>query len=218
MKTSQYKLPPNVVPRIEPLQLLAVPLVEQTFLELGIFPQLLDRDRVAVLSSTMIPLEGYWSAGRRVVTSALRRLAKRELKSDLAHAKIDSIFAEIEKDSMRITEDTLSGFLNNIVAGRICNAFDFKGVSFNIDSDIAGRGSAIRTAHTLLAQNHGMVVLVHADDTIVGEGEGVQRTKLHCMILANATYALEHDLPISDILHSVSYVEEPEVCSSALSV
>ncbi len=218
MKTSQFKLPPNVVPRIEPVQLLAVPLVEQTFLELGIFPQLLDRDRVAVLSSTMIPLEGYWSAGRRVVTSALRRLAKKELKSDLAHSKIDSIFSEIEKDSMRITEDTLSGFLNNIVAGRICNAFDFKGVSFNIDSDIAGRGSVIRTAHTLLAQNHGMVVLVHADDTIVGEGEGVQRTKLHCMVLANATYALEHDLPISDILHSVSYTEEPEVCSRALGV
>lgn len=204
---SQFRLPPNSIPHIEQVQLLAIQVVEQTFRELRILPKFLDRDRVAVISSTMVPLAGYWTASNRVISSALRRTALKTLKDPDLIEKTKLVFDKIEAPTKKITEDTLSGFLNNIVAGRVCNAFDFKGVSFNLDSELLGRSAAIRAAQSLLAADHGMVVLIIGDEKILKEEARVDRSRLECIVLANATYALEHDLPIDEIVNRVEYSE-----------
>jgi 3-oxoacyl-(acyl-carrier-protein) synthase len=204
---SQYRLPPNIIPQIEPAQRLAVHAVEQTMKDLGIIPKFLDRDRVAVISSTMVPLDGYWPACTRVISSALRRLALTTTKDAGELELIQKAFAKVESQTKKITEDTLSGFLNNIVAGRVCNAFDFKGVSFNLDSELMGKSASISAANTLLSSDHGMVILLLGNESFSEDNQRVQRPGLECMIIASATYALEHDLPIEEILGRVEYAE-----------
>ena len=80
-------------------------------------------------------------------------------------------------------------------------------MSFNLDSELLGRSAAIRAAQSLLAADHGMVVLIIGDEKILKEEARVDRSRLECIVLANATYALEHDLPIDEIVNRVEYSE-----------
>ena len=205
-KLSKNRLPPNIVPWIDKTQRMAILTVESALRTLGIVPELIDRDRVSVVSSSMIPLENYWESGRRVVATVLRRDLAPKMKNPTTYVEC---MDEIIGDKLRITEDSLHGFLNNVIAGRICNVFDFRGVNFNIDSDLAGSAAAMRMARTMLTHSHGMVIVVSAAERVKGDETKVERDAMTCSIFASAAYALEHDLPIAQIFKAASYQHTP---------
>lgn len=206
-KRSQHRLPPNTLPWIDNSQLLAIYGVEQTLRQLGINPNYIDRQRVAVLATSMIPLDNYWKSGNRVVATALKRQMSQFWKGGPTDQTVAGCFDKVIDGHIRVSEDSLSGFLNGVIAGRICNAFDFQGVSFNIDSDLAGPAAAFAMAKTVLEQWHGMVIVVSAEEKVSTEECRVSRHGVNCYVFASAAYALEHDLPIGSILQEVTYEE-----------
>ena len=210
---SQYRVPPKTLPHIEETQLLAIYGLEDLFRKLNVVPALLDRDRVSVFAASMMPLEGFWRAGRRVATGAFKRHLLPEGAND--QPELAQIFEKVLSRKLKITEDTLPGYLSNVVAGRICNAFDFKGASFNLDADVASSAATFRMAKTILERDHGMVIIISADEVILEEKQEIRRNGLRVSILASAAYALEHDLPIEQVFKAAHYTNESTAAREA---
>ncbi|HYZ78519.1 MAG TPA: SDR family NAD(P)-dependent oxidoreductase [Gaiellaceae bacterium] len=89
-----------------------------------------------------------WPYVRRTVGAALAR-------EGWPDAERERFLRSLERDFKRpfpsVDEDTLAGSLSNTIAGRICNAFDFRGGGYTVDGACAASLLAVTTACAALA-------------------------------------------------------------------
>ncbi len=162
----KYKIPPMAARSVERAQLFALDAASQAIDNSGLGPHLTAGNRTGVVIGT--------PSGRQHAENILRvrapflgRLIRNvsglddTAKSAIADALVTSIRARYPKN----TEDTVPGFLSNIVSGRIANFFGCNGANFIVDAGDASSAVALRIAAQALRSGEMDTVLSGGVDT-----------------------------------------------------
>ena len=124
----KYGIPPASIKSIEPMQLLAMELVDRALNDAGYGKHNPSRDRTSVV----LGVGG--GAGELGANYAFRAMLPRFLDNPN-----ESVWEQLPE----WTEDSFAGILFNVVAGRVTNRFDFGGVNCTIDAACASSLAAL---------------------------------------------------------------------------
>jgi len=94
-----------------------------------------------------------------------------------------------------------------MIAGRICNIFNFTGKSFNVDADFNSFPAALNIAIQELQKNKGIIVLVSSNDCYE-EVILIKRKSVFCIILSTLSAAKKENYPIETVVDEIKYQEE----------
>lgn len=140
----KYGIPPASIPSIEPMQLLAMELVDRALSDAGYAPHNPLRERTSII----LGVGG--GAGELGSTYAFRAMLPRFLENP-----DESLWQQLPE----WTEDSFAGILFNVVAGRVSNRFDLGGANCTVDAACASSLSALYWAcHDLSSGNCDMVI------------------------------------------------------------
>ncbi len=150
----KYGIPPKSLPSIEPVQLLALELVDRALQDAGCGgyqgdnP---DKERCSVISR----------CGGGVSELCSRYIIRSALPHHFAHVD-ESLLGELPE----WTEDSFAGILLNVIAGRVSNRFDLGGVNFTVDAACASSLAAVYLACRELADGTSDMVITGGCDTV----------------------------------------------------
>lgn len=199
--TAKFKIPPQSLLHIDKVQLQALLAVSEAFEKSNIKIDSLDKEQVTVISASCLGLDSAVDLVKRVrhfeFNDALNFLDKVSLDLMIRHK---NKFPEI-------TEDTGSGVLNNVIAGRICNSFDLKGENFNVDCDFNSFPVALNIAAGKLQEKGGIIILVYCEEELNKDEIRLERKKINCMLLSTLGLAKKNDYPIREIIERINYYD-----------
>ncbi len=200
-RQSFYKIPPNSIPYIDQAQLLAVQVVKELLIDdLNLHFNQKIKDEIQVISASTIGLDILDDIVARVSLDTIAEtIAQEKIYPDLA----EKIF-RLKTKYQNVSEESGPGILNNVIAGRISNAFHFRGRNMNIDCDQGSIPAALFVAHSTIENNPNAVVIVlglHEDiDDIQLK---VHRLAVTAYLLTSKDFARKHMLPIESELRIV---------------
>src|SRR5580704_10281218 len=198
---SSLRIPHRNIEQIDRVQLAALTATIAAFETLRLDPDRLDRGAVSVVSASTLGLDLAYSVSNRVLHFELEPALER-----FGHQATTKVMAHKEHHPP-IGEDSAPGSLNNVIAGRVAHHFDFTGVSFNVDADLASFPAALRMAELLLSDRDGLVVLLAVEEHYDPARFRIERPSVTCWLLASLAYAKRYDLPIEArlavLVHSV---------------
>jgi acyl transferase domain-containing protein/NAD(P)-dependent dehydrogenase (short-subunit alcohol dehydrogenase family)/acyl carrier protein/3-hydroxymyristoyl/3-hydroxydecanoyl-(acyl carrier protein) dehydratase len=148
----KYRIPPNMVQRIDDIQRWALDATAEALEDAGYGADKdFDRTRCAVIMAQAMGgeirddtimlikfLEIEYQIKKSILTT--------KLKQDDVDQMIDHLYQALYGDIPPINEDTMPGELSNVTAGRIANKFDLKGTSFTTDAACASSMAALEGA------------------------------------------------------------------------
>ncbi|MCK4386950.1 MAG: hypothetical protein KAV41_02625 [Candidatus Pacebacteria bacterium] len=201
LMVSKFKISRRSLPCIDKVQLQALSVVAKVFEKLKIDIHSLDSEKVSVISATNLGLEASSNFGNRI-----RHFEFKDALNFLDKKSVDLMIKHKNKFP-KVTEDTGPGVLNNVIAGRVCNTFDFWGENFNIDSDFNSFSVALNVAVQKLQTDSGLLVLLLCDDKLNRKKLCLDRTKVSCLALSTLNFAKEKNYPIQEVLEKVDYSE-----------
>ena len=146
----RYGIPPNALPSIDPLQLLALVTVDQALRDAGYA----DRDFPRQRTSVILGLSG--GLGDVGLQYAVRSMLQQFISKPPA---------ELLEELPEWTEDSFAGLLLNVAAGRVANRFDLGGVNFSVDAACASSLAAVYLAARELADHESDMSIVGGVDT-----------------------------------------------------
>jgi acyl transferase domain-containing protein/NAD(P)-dependent dehydrogenase (short-subunit alcohol dehydrogenase family)/acyl carrier protein len=146
----RYGIPPNALPSIDPLQLLALVTVDQALRDAGYH----DRDFPRQTTSVILGLSG--GLGDVGLQYAVRSMLQQFIVKPPA---------ELLQELPEWTEDSFAGLLLNVAAGRVANRFDLGGVNFSVDAACASSLAAVYLAARELADHSSDMAIVGGVDT-----------------------------------------------------
>jgi acyl transferase domain-containing protein len=146
----RYGIPPNALPSIDPLQLLALVTVDQALADAGYRDREFPRQRTSVI----LGLSG--GLGDVGLQYAVRSM----LPQFIANPP-----EELLRELPEWTEDSFAGLLLNVAAGRVANRFDLGGVNFSVDAACASSLAAVYLAARELADHSSDMAIVGGVDT-----------------------------------------------------
>ncbi|CAK9113561.1 Polyketide synthase PksN, partial [Durusdinium trenchii] len=147
----KYGIPPMALKSIEPMQLLALELVDRSLRDAGYRDNNPHKERTSVILG----------AGGGIAELG----AGYALRSALP-GLIEEIDERVLGQLPEWTEDSFAGILLNVVAGRISNRFDLGGVNFTVDAACASSLSALYLACRELADYTSDMVITGGCDTL----------------------------------------------------
>ena len=159
--SGQYGIPPTTVPSIEPAQLLALEAVNRAIEDAGFKGDDFDREHTSVFFGTSGG-GGDLALGYSVRSGLSEYLSRSPQIPDDTREKITEALAEVLPEW---TENSFPGILSNVVAGRISNRFDLKGLNFTVDAACASSLAAIRVACQELVYGDTNIAVVGGVDT-----------------------------------------------------
>lgn len=204
-KESFYRLPPRSLPQIDRVQLLAVKTTEDVFEKLGISVSRLNPEKVCVISASTIGLDILEHMSMRISLDSIAEsaLADRD-NTEFEPASLENLakkFLEFKQEFDPVTEDSGPGILNNVIAGRVCNAFNFKGKNLNVDCDVASIAAAVDFIETDVQFNPDEIfVLIGVHEEVDKVDRRIKRKKVSCYLLTTAKNAKTEMLPIQKTL------------------
>lgn len=138
--SKKFRIPPAVALHMDPNQHTAIYCVDQAIQSLhGKLPN----ERTAVILGNGSPGKCYDNIIRRTNFSKIKEIIRshRKLNSSFNPLELEEIINDISQDVLRgtipITEDSAPGMLQNIIAARITNLFDFHGPAYVVDAACA---------------------------------------------------------------------------------
>jgi acyl transferase domain-containing protein/NAD(P)-dependent dehydrogenase (short-subunit alcohol dehydrogenase family) len=160
----KYKIPPAVAAYMDINQKVAIYCVDQV---VGQMKSSLPKERTAVILCTGAPGGKFENVVRRTFFSNVEsHIINHPLVNGGKFPQIEQVLKdvskEILKDTQPITEDSTTGYLQNITAGRISNIFDWWGPSYVVDGACAS--SLITVADSVAG------LLNHEYDAVVTGG------------------------------------------------
>ena len=163
----KYRIPPAVAAYLDNNQKATIYCVDQAIEQIK---SSLPKEKTAVILSSGAPGAKFENVVRRTFFANVESyiLNHPEVKNGNAsqiNRILEDVSKEILKDTQPITEDTATGYLQNITAGRIANIFDFQGPSYVIDAACASSLTAISTSISGL--------LNHEYDAVISGGAEV---------------------------------------------
>lgn len=147
----RYGIPPNALSSIDPMQLLALVVVDQALRDAGY------QDREFPRSSTSVILGLSGGLGDLGIHYAMRSTLPQFIKK---------LPEELLQELPEWTEDSFAGILLNVVAGRVANRFDLGGVNFSVDAACASSLAAVYLATRELEDRSSDMVVVGGVDTV----------------------------------------------------
>ena len=144
-------IPPKVSEQMDVGQQWSIACSRAALLDAGWPDWPVDPERVAVIFGNAIGGEKHYETTVRVMFPQFAR----ELRGSPSFAALpesirESVIAETHKAytslSPEITEDTMPGELSNVLAGRVCNLFNFRGPNFTTDAACASGLAAMNAA------------------------------------------------------------------------
>ena len=94
-----------------------------------------------------------------------------------------------------------TGVLNNVIAGRVCNLFDFHGKSYNIDKDIGSEDAALTAIYGELQMNPEQIfILISVNETLEENKWKPERRSIKTRVLTTASFAKDYEMnPIQEV-------------------
>ena len=173
----RYGIPPASVASIEPLQLLFLDVVRRALEDSGYDKRPFDRERAAVVVGTggaPCDLAGSYEV-RALMEHHIGQL------DDIEPALRDTVLAALKRHLPVLTEDSFSGILPNVMAGRVANRFDLGGPNIAVDAACGSSLAALDAAVKELRQGT-------SDLAVVGGADGQQN--IYGYLLFSKTRAL----------------------------
>jgi acyl transferase domain-containing protein len=197
--TAKFKIPPQSLSHIDKVQLQALLAVSGAFEKANIRIDLLDKKEVTVISASSLGLDCATDLAKRI-----RHFEFNDALNFLDNVSLD-IMLKHKNKFPEVTEDTGPGVLNNVIAGRTCNAFDFKGENFNVDCDFNSFSAALNIATQRLQEKEGIVVLLYCEEELDKQHMCIERKRINCLILATLSLAKKNNYPIGGIIKKIDY-------------
>lgn len=173
----RYGIPPASVASIEPLQLLFLDVVRRALEDSGYDKRPFDRERAAVVIGTggaPCDLAGSYEV-RALMEHHIGQL------DDIEPSIRETVLAALKRRLPVLTEDSFSGILPNVMAGRVANRFDLGGPNIAIDAACGSSLAALDAAVKELRQGT-------SDLAVVGGADGQQN--IYGYLLFSKTRAL----------------------------
>jgi acyl transferase domain-containing protein/NAD(P)H-dependent flavin oxidoreductase YrpB (nitropropane dioxygenase family)/NAD(P)-dependent dehydrogenase (short-subunit alcohol dehydrogenase family)/acyl carrier protein len=147
----EFGVPPAAIPSIEPMQLLALVLVQRALKDAGYARDNPHREQTAVILGAG---GGLADLGARYTTRAMI--------PGLIENPDDSLYGQLPE----WTEDSFAGILLNVISGRVSNRFDLGGVNFTVDAACASSLAAVYLGCRELATGTSDMVIAGGCDTV----------------------------------------------------
>jgi acyl transferase domain-containing protein/NAD(P)H-dependent flavin oxidoreductase YrpB (nitropropane dioxygenase family) len=141
----KFGMPPSSLPSVEPMQLLALELVQRALVDAGLDERRFDRERTCCIVGAG---GGVGELGMGYGFRSLLPHYMDQAGGSLADSA--GLINQLGDGLPEWTEDSFAGLLLNVVAGRVANRFDFGGTNFTVDAACATGLAAVRHAVTEL--------------------------------------------------------------------
>ena len=176
-------IPPTVLAQMDFTQQWGIAASHQALSDYGYPERNVDSDRMAVVIGNSNAGERHYRSTMRILlpeyVQALEQSDTfRNLPAAVQQQLIDSFQNNIRQQIPDITEDTMSGELSNIIAGRIANVFNFSGPNFVTDAACASSLAALQAAVQGLNDYQFDTVLVGGVDRNMGPESFVKFSKI----------------------------------------
>jgi acyl transferase domain-containing protein len=179
-------IPPHSKEQVDDLQKKALFCVYKVNAMIDLNP--IANDRISVFSSGIIG------------TKASDAMEIKLLHDDFAHyingASIKQSVLNHKNEYPNMTNDSSPGVLNSVVAGRICNYFDYRGRSINIDSDVISYEAAFSVAKTFLNQQISDVVIIVNQKEVIKKDQERKRDEVFCRVFTRESIANDYNFQI----------------------
>lgn len=198
---ARFKIPAQGAASIDRIQLSALVGVADAFENASIDINSLDKERVSVIAASALGLDSALDFVERI------RYFELEDALDFADKKTLNYMMGYKNRFPAVTEDTGHGVLNNVIAGRICNVFNFKGKNFNVDSDFSSFPAALNIALREIRKSGNIVILVFCDEKMNKIRTRIERGGVFCILLAPLSLAKKNNYPIIKLVSRANYEE-----------
>jgi acyl transferase domain-containing protein len=195
-KDFDLRIPLKSYPQIDPLQRLAIIATKKAFDSAGIDLDLLDRDTIGVVSGS--------ATGQEVARNLTYRLNYAQMNAPFDEFRYDrNLLLALRSRYPPATEDTGIGMLNNVIAGRVANYFNFRGLSCNVDYDEASEAAALAVAKTHLQDHGGLMVVIGSNDMFHSQFMCFIPCKVNVFLISTLSFAEEHGMAVISVLKGV---------------
>lgn len=208
-KNSNYKLPPKSLKYIDKTQLLAVYCVEKLLKKINPPMTQYHRDITHVYSASTLGLDVLSDLTQRIaidtVVEGIDKDPIEELTEDEKELLLEmsSHLKNIKNLYTPATEESGPGVLNNVIAGRVCNAFNFRGKNLNIDCDIASTEAAIEVVcEDIRAGREGLFILVGIEESVNADVYKLERKKVTVSAYSSLKFAKENFLKVHGLMET----------------
>ena len=144
-------IPPTVLAQMDLTQQWGIAASHQALSDYGYPERTLDPDRMAVVIGNSNAGERHYRTTMRIllpeyVQALTTSDTFKGLPAEVQQQLVENMQNNIRSQIPDITEDTMSGELSNIIAGRIANVFNFNGPNFVTDAACASSLAALQAA------------------------------------------------------------------------
>ena len=176
-------VPPMVAAQMDEGQRWAISAARAALTDAGWPSWPVDSDRVAVILGNALGGEKHYQSSMRIrFPEMLRRLEESATLATLAADTRARIIEETRRGYLdnvfAITEDTMPGELANVIAGRVANLFNLRGMNFTTDAACASGLAALNSAVTGLADHQFDAVVTGGLDRNMGVDAFVKFCKI----------------------------------------
>ena len=148
----QYGIPPNCLPHIEPMQLLLLMCTRAALEDSGYLDRGFDRSSTSVI------------IGAGGDSELAQKYSFRAALPSFFGNTLEGVLPELTEGVPEWKEDSMTGLLTNVAAGRVANRFDLGGSTYAVDAACASSLAALRAGCLeLLSRNSSMVIVAGAD-------------------------------------------------------
>ncbi|MBS2552447.1 SDR family oxidoreductase [Catenulispora sp. NL8] len=161
----RYGIPPNALSSIEPTQLLALEVARRALADAGYDRPGVDHDRTSVVFGA--------EAGSDLSNAGVLRTT--------LPAYLGPLPAGLDEQLPRLTEDSFTGVLANVIAGRIANRLDLGGANYTVDAACASSLAAVDIACKELTLGTSDLVLCGGVDTHNGINDFLLFSSVHAL-------------------------------------
>ena len=191
-----FKLPPKSAAGIDKAQLIALITSWQCIRSLGAQWNWIPKESVNVVSACTLGLDQVFELADRLIFEIVARYGESHFKGHPLSRKIRHfVNEEVEKLYAPVNEDAATGILNNVIAGRVSNAFDLFGKSYNIDKDVASVPVTMEIVKNELRINPEQVFIVVAiEETLSADGFRTDRHAVTTRIVTSSLFASQNEL------------------------
>jgi acyl transferase domain-containing protein len=203
-KSSIYRLPPKSIKKIDRTQLLAIKTVERAMEKAGLSFDRLNRESISVISASTEGLDIIDQMANRMTMDCLIGDAMVDLESGKGVAdelkEFIRILEILKLEYDPLSEDSGPGILNNVIAGRVCNAFNLKGPNYNIDHDQASISCALSVIQTEIDLGlDQLTILIGVHEKVEPESYKIRRSAVSCYLLSSLDFAKQEMLQVQRV-------------------
>lgn len=191
-----FKLPPKSVSGIDKTQLVALLTAWECIRQTGPLWNWIPKKKISVVSACTLALDQVFDIANLMTFESIVRMGESENKHPASVAKLRRfVKEEIEIRYPTINEDAATGILNNVIAGRVSNAFDLHGKSYNIDKDLGSVESAREVIFNELQFDPEQVfLLIGVQEELHENGLRPKRKSVFTELITTESFAFQCEL------------------------